>query len=173
MDNLMQQGANFQGKEEESYRRRQQIVERLSKRGLDSYFVRELSEESVDQLERRLNILESKEKVMTRLSQNNWISSLLSMPNKRKARQLPLQYDDLPKDPLRVMKLKIERLEKQYIDFTLKLAQINKQIEVVMGYDDSDDRIAKLEEFKAPIETALLDVQEKLVRFAKVKSGPL
>lgn len=172
MDNLMQQGANFQGKQEESYKRRRKIVERLSKRGLDSYFIGELSEESVDQLERRLNILESKEEVMTRLSQNNWISSLLSKPSKRKARQLPLQYDDLPKDPLRVMKLKIERLEKQYIDYTLKLAQINKQIEVVMGYDDSDDRIARLREFKAPIETVLLHVQEQLVHFTKAKSGP-
>lgn len=64
------------------------------------------------------------------------------------------------------MKLKIERLEKQYIDYTVELARINKQIEVVMGYDDSVDQIERLAEFKARIETALLHVQEEL-RLAK------
>lgn len=91
MDNLMQRSANFQGKEEESYGRRQQIAQRLSKRGLDSYFVGELSEESVGELERRLNIFDSEEEVTTKLSQRNFISSLLSKPNTRKAKQLPLQ----------------------------------------------------------------------------------
>ena len=159
-------------REETSLRKRQQIALRVSRRGRDPTFVFELSEEGVDELESRLDRLEVGENEMTRLSRNNWISSLVSKPGRRKVRQLPLQYDDLPKDPARVRKVKKAELEKECNDLTIQLGWIKNRIQVEMSYEDSEDQIGRLEDGKVRIEKELRQKQEELARLTKETLDP-
>ena len=142
--------------------KRQEIALRMLRRGYHPDIASELTQEGLTELERRLDKLELEEEKATRLSQNNWISWLVSKSGRRKTRHFPLQYDDLPKDQVRVTKLKIEMLEKQCRGLSAEFYEINNQINIVMGYRNSGKQLANLEDSNARIEKELRQKQEEL-----------
>ncbi len=147
--------------------KRSEIVSRMVERGYDPNIVYELTKEGLSELERRLNELKLLETKFNRLSQRNWISRLVSPPGRKKTKRLPLQYDDLPKDPAMVKKMKIERLKRESEKIANKLGFIESQTKSVMGYEDSGDQLANLEYSKAIIEKELKQKQEEIERLLK------
>jgi len=142
--------------------KRQEIALRMLRRGYHPDIASELTQEGLTELERRLDKLELQEEKDTRLSQNNWISWLVSKLGRRKTRHFPLRCDDLPKDQVRVTKLKIETLEKQCRGLAAEFYTIKNQIKIVMSYSNSGDQLASLEDSKARIEKELRQKQEEL-----------
>lgn len=153
-------------REEASLRKRQEIALRVLRRGHDPDFILELSEEGLAELERRLDNLESEEEKL-RVPLRDWILQLLSKPGQRKTRQLPLLCDGLPKDPLLVGKVRKARLEKECNELTKQLGYVKNQIQIMMGYEDSHDQIARLEYSKARIEKELRQKQEEMARLTR------
>ena len=152
-------------REEASLRKRQQIALRVLRRGRDPTFVFELSEEGLAKLEKRLVELEEVRKARLRQQGLDWfIRQLLRKPAQQKKRELPLLCDDLPKDPARLRKVKKAKLEKECNDLTIQLGWIKNQIQVVMGYEDSEGQIVRLEDSVARIEKELRQKQEELAR---------
>lgn len=147
--------------------KRGEIASRMVGRGYDPNIVYELTQEGLSELERRLDELKLLETKFNRLSQRNWISWLVSPRGRKKTKELRLQYDDLPKDPARVKKMKIERLKRASEKFADELALIENQIKSVMGYEDSGDQLANLEYSKARIEKELKQNQEEIDRLLK------
>lgn len=143
---------------------RQEMALRISRRGLDPSFVLELSQEGLAELERRLDKLELEEVRNAQRPRNglDWfISWLVRNPAQQKAHERRQLRQGLAKDPLRVKKA---RLEKECNELTIQLQCIKNQIETVMGYEDSQDQIAKLEDSRARIEKELRQKQEEMAR---------
>lgn len=133
-------------------------------RGYDPIIAYELTQEGVSELKKRLNEQELKEK---KFWLANWISMLVSKRGRRKIKQLSVLFNDLPKDPARVMKLKIERLKKEWKKLTDVLGSIENQIELFMNCENSEDQLANLENIKAPIEEKLKQKLEEINRLLK------
>jgi restriction endonuclease S subunit len=55
-------------------------------------------------------------------------------------------------------------LESELNELTIQLKQIENQTQIVMGYEDSEDQIARLDSSKARIEKELRRRQEELTR---------
>lgn len=155
-------------REEASLRKRQEIALRLLRRGHDPNLVLELSQEGLAELERRLKKLELAEEAQRARRGLNWfISSLLRNPAQQKACQLPLPCHGLDKDPLRLRRVRKASLEKECNELTIQLGWIKNQIQIVMGYEDSEDQITRLEDSKAQIEKELRQKQEELARLTR------
>jgi chromosome segregation ATPase len=159
-------------REETSLRKRQEIALRVLSKGRDPTFVLELSQEGLVELERRIVELEEAGKTQHRQQELNWIWQLLRNPAQQKTHELPLVYDDLPKDPLRVRKVRKAILEKECNELTIQIERINKQIQVVMRYENSEDQIARLNDSKAQIEEELRQKQEELAQLTRQISTP-
>jgi hypothetical protein len=144
--------------EESSLRKRHEIALRILRRGYDPRIIFELSQEGLDELEKRLARLEEEERLQRTM---RWF--ILSLVRKRK-RQLPLRFDGLSKDPLRVIMVRTANLESELNELTIQLKQIENQTQIVMGYEDSEDQIARLDSSKARIEKELRRKQEELTR---------
>lgn len=145
-------------------KKRQEIALRLSRRGHNASFVSELSQESLAELERRLDKLESEEVRKAQRPRNGllwFISQLVRNPEREKACELRLLIQDLAKDPLRARKTS---LEKECNQLTVQLWKIDGQIQILMGYEDSEEQIARLEDSKARVEKELRQKQEDLAR---------
>jgi hypothetical protein len=135
-------------------KKRKKIALRLLRRGYCPDIASVLTPEGLTEIEKRLDEAEQEEND-TKLAQRNGIRMLVSKPGQRKIWQLPVQYDDLPKDPVRVTKLQIKKLEKQRKGLLKELNNINNQIKIVMGYRNSEDQVANLQECKHRIEKEL------------------
>ena len=136
------------------------IASRMLARGYDPTIAYELTQEGVSELKRRLNEQELKEK--------NFSVDFISMVLGRlKKKQLPVLFNDLPKDPARVMELNIERLKKEWKKLTDVLGSIENQIELFMNCENSEDQLANLENIKAPIEEKLKQKLEEINRLLK------
>lgn len=131
-------------------------------RGYDPTIAYELTQEGVSELKRRLNEQELKEK---NFSRGVDFISMLFGPRKKK--QLPVLFNDLPKDPARVMKLEIERLKKERKKLTDRLGFIKNQIELFRNCENSEDQLANLENIKAAIEEKLKQKREEIDRLFK------
>lgn len=142
--------------EEASLRKRHEIALRILRRGHDPKIVFELSRDGLDELEKRLARLEEEEQHQRTM---RWfISSLI----RKRRRQLPLRFNALPKDPFWVSMVRIANLERERDELTIELKQIENQIPIVMGYEDSDDQIARLDNSRTQIEKELRQKQEEL-----------
>jgi len=141
---------------------RDEIASRILARGCDPTIAYELTQEGVSELKRRLNELEELEE--EKFSWFNSIHNLLSKLGQRKKRQLPLLCNDLPKDPARVKELKIESLKKECKKLEGELGSIENQIELTRNRENSEDQLANLENFKAPIEEELKQKLEEINR---------
>ena len=139
----------------------------MSRRGHDPIDAFKLTQEGLSELERRLNELESQEEKFTTQSLHNWISWLVSPLGRKKTKRLRLQYDDLPKDPERLKKIKIESLKRESEKLANKHTFIENQIKSAMGYEDSEDQLANLEYSRARIEKELKQNQEEINRLLK------
>lgn len=145
-----------------SEEKRNKLSSRMMRRGYCPCKALVVIEECLPELERRLDEVESQEVKNTRLSLNNFISGLVSKPGCQKTKQLPLRYDDLPDDLIRVKKCKIKRLEEQCQKLAQRLDEINSQITLIMSKRNSDDQVANLEKDKSQVETDLRMKQEEL-----------
>ena len=121
----------------------------------------ETTDEGLMELERRLDAIELQEEKDTKLAQANFIYILVSKPGRRNTRQLHLQYDDLPDDPLRVAERKIKLLEKQCQELVYQILIIQNQIKIVMGYENSGDQVTNLEKDKSQVELELRQKQQE------------
>jgi len=144
--------------------KRSEIASRMMDRGYDPNVVCELTEEGLAKLDRRLNELELHEDEVSTLSLYNWVSMLVSKRGQRKTKQLPLQFNDLPKDPARVKKREIKEFKRDCENLAGELGSIKNQIEIIMGYEDSGDQLAKLADDKTRIEKKLKQKQEEIDR---------
>lgn len=143
--------------------KRQDIASRILRRGHDPNFVLELGQEGLAELEMILVKLEEEEEAQRqRTGLVRFILSLLRNPAQQKKHQLPLLCDGLAKDPLRVKKVRIASLKKECNELTKRLAEIKNQIQIVMGYEDSQDQVARLEDSKARVEKELRQKQEEM-----------
>ena len=73
-----------------------------------------------------------------------------------------MQYGDLPDDVVRVKKCKMKRLEEQCQELAQQICGINNQIKIIMSYENSEDRVANLEQIKSEVESELRKKQEEL-----------
>lgn len=138
---------------------RQEMVLRMQNRGLEPSFVLELSQDGLAELKRRLDKLELKKVRKLHYPQNGlgwFISQLLRKPAQHRtperARELRELSQGLAKDPVRVNKAKLEEECNELIG---TLQCVKCRIQAVMCYEDSEDRIAMLEETKARMERDL------------------
>lgn len=138
-----------------SEKKRKEIALWMLRRGHCPDIASVLTQEGLAKLERRRDEIELLEAMDIKLSRNNWIFLLLG----KKTKQLPLQYDDLPKDPVRVMKL---QKEKQCSALVGDLYDIKDQIKNVTRYSYSEYRLADLEKEKSRIEKELRQNKEDL-----------
>jgi hypothetical protein len=152
-----------------SEEKRDKVAARLGARGHCPCKAFIVTEESLLELERRLDEIEKLEANDEKLALTNFVRGLVSKPGRRKTRQLPLQYNDLPDDPVRVKKCKIKELEEKCQKLKLQLHEIDVQIQHIGSYDDSEDREANLKNDKSRKETDLRVLQEEL---AKLKEQP-
>jgi hypothetical protein len=152
-----------------SEEKRDKVAARLGARGHCPYKAFIVTEESLLELERRLDEIEKLEANDEKLALTNFVRGLVSKQGRRKTRQLPLQYNDLTDDPIRVKKCKIKELENQCQALNMQLHEIDVQIQHIGNYEDSEDREANLKKDKSRKETDLLVLQEEL---AKLKEQP-
>jgi len=153
-----------------SLRKRHEIASQVLAKGYDPSFVLELNQEGLTELERRLDQLELEETKKKRRPRNlDWfISQLVRNPGREKVREWRLLCHGLAKDPLRLRKVS---LEKELNELTIGLKQTEIQMQTVMGYEDSEDQIARLKDSKARIEKKLSKTQEELVRLNREICG--
>jgi hypothetical protein len=148
-----------------SEEKRDKIATRLGARGHCPCKAFIVTEESLLELERRLDEIKKLEANNERLALSNFVRGLVSKPGRRKTRQLPLQYNDLPDDPIRVKKCKIKKLENQCQELKVKLYEIDAQIQHIGNYNDSEDREANLKNDKSKKENELRTLQKELAKF--------
>ena len=145
-----------------SEEKRNKLSSRMMGRGYCPCKAFVVAEAYLPKLEQRLDKIENLEANEEKFALENYIRGLVSKPGQRKTKQLPLQYDDLPDDPIRVKKCNIKRLEEQCQKLARRLDEINSQITIIMSKRNSDDQVANLEKDKSQVETELRMKQEEL-----------
>ena len=135
---------------------RDELASRLLARGHDPTIARELTQEGVSEANR---MLDEQELIEGKFYRGTLIDIL-----GRKQKQLPLLLNDLPKDPARVKKLKIESLKKKCKKLEGELDSIENKIELTRNRENSEDQLANLEKYKAPIKEELKQKQEEINR---------
>lgn len=151
---------------------RQEMGLRIQNRGLEPSFVLELSQDGLAELKRRLDKLELKKvrKPHYLLNSSRWfISQLVRNPAQQRRRELFELSQGLAKDPVRVKKAK---LQEECNELIISLGGVERRIQVVMCYEDSEDRVAMLEETKARMERALRQKQEEMAQLCQEGAGP-
>jgi hypothetical protein len=147
-----------------SEEKRNKVAARLGARGYCTCKAFIVTEESLLELQRRLDEIEKLEANDEKLALENYVRGLVCKPGQRKTSQLPLQYNDLPDDPIRVKKCKIKKLENQCQMLNLQLCEIDVQIQHIGDSDNSEDREENLKNDKSRKETELRELQEKLAK---------
>jgi hypothetical protein len=135
-------------------KKREEIVSLMESGGVPPDIARTLTDKGLIDLEKRLEERE------VYLHKRNRV-------NRSPANLPPLKFDDLPKDQGRVIKLEIEKLEKQEKEIFLELADFEIQIDAIR--EDNEDRTAELEQTKMRMQDKLRQKQEEIARLKAKK----
>ena len=146
-------------------RKRREINRRMLKRGYPDVAL-VLTAEGLAELEKRLNEAEQVDNTLL-LD----VSSLAVKGHYRIRQQVPVRYDDLPKDQKLVLTRNIEELEKKTEGLEGEISRAKGQEDVLSRRSDGEDNLARLQAGlarltlqKARLEKELAEKREGLAR---------